>query len=168
MIAILIRCNVLKWIKPGTQGSKNDFNHIIVQGNTRKQRRKAREERHSPKSVQGAGRPRVVYLYFTSCHSDTKGEYISSTIFPMWKLKWLNYYSSFTVALRGKDINPDAFLEFDVFPNNVKVLLNRNKYKGKQNVWRCKSGGQTTKHYQNWAYQCTVSPRTLCRNWINN
>ncbi|XP_063615701.1 sericin-2-like, partial [Penaeus indicus] len=31
-----------------------------------------------------------------------------------------NYYSSFTVTIRGKDINPDLFLESDVFPNNVK------------------------------------------------
>jgi len=46
----------------------------FVQVNNRKQRRKAREERHSSKPLQGADRPQVVYLYITSCHPDTNEE----------------------------------------------------------------------------------------------
>ena len=79
-------------------------------------------------------------MYITSCHPDTNEEDIEDFLenkfniisnVKAFKTKMThNYYSSFTVTIRGKDINPDLFLESDVFPDNVKVFLNRNKYKG--------------------------------------
>lgn len=45
------------------------------------------------------------------------------------KKRAYDYYSSFTVTIRGTDINPDLLLESDVFPNNIKVFLNRNNTK---------------------------------------
>jgi len=136
------RAETRQQINEHPQPHQDDEGFIPV--NSRKQRRKTREERHSPKPLQGADRPKVVYLYITSCHPDTQEEDIEDFLenkfnhisnVKAFKTKMThNYYSSFTVTIRGKDINPDLFLESDVFPANVKVFLNRNKYKGEQNV----------------------------------
>jgi len=111
---------------------------------SRKGKRRAREERQTSKPLQGVERPQVVYLYITSCHPDTEEEDIEDFLTQefenisnakAYKTNMTHhYYSSFTVTIRGKDIHPELFTDSDVFPKNVKVFLNKNKYKSDQLV----------------------------------
>jgi len=110
---------------------------------SRNQRKKDRENQ-TPKPLKGADRPNTVYLYITSCHPDTNEEDIEQHLSEKFEnissvkahktVMTHDYYASFTVSVRGKDIKPDLFIDSDAFPDNVKVFLNRNKYKRDQNV----------------------------------
>jgi len=111
---------------------------------SRKQKKKTREERQAAKPLAGADRPDTVFLYITSCHPDTNEEDIEdhlsdnfeniSSVKAHKTVMTHNYYTSFTVTVRGREITPELFLDSDAFPRNVKVFLNRNKYNRDQRV----------------------------------
>nr|XP_027227261.1 proline-rich receptor-like protein kinase PERK8 [Penaeus vannamei] len=78
-----------------------------------------------------------------SCHPDTNEEDIEEHLSEKFEnisvkahktVMTHDYYTSFTVSVRGKNIKPELFLDSDTFPDNVKVFLNKNKYKRDQNV----------------------------------
>jgi len=109
---------------------------------SRNQRKRDREHQ-TPKPLKGADRPDTVYLYITSCHPDTNEEDIEEHLSEKFEnisvkahktVMTHDYYTSFTVSVRGKNIKPELFLDSDTFPDNVKVFLNKNKYKRDQNV----------------------------------
>ena len=91
------------------------------------------------KSLKGAPKPDVLFLYITNCDLDTEDDEIEIHIldnFPnvtdvkAHKTRMThNYYSSFTVTIKGTDIVTDEFLSSPSFPKPIKVFLNRNKYK---------------------------------------
>ena len=91
------------------------------------------------KGLKGAPKPDVLYLYITNCDLDTDDDDIELHIldnFPnvsdvkAHKTRMTHdYYASFTVAVKGKDLVTDEFLSSSSFPNPIKVFLNRNKYK---------------------------------------
>ena len=96
------------------------------------------------KPLAGADRPDTVFLYITSCHPDTNEEDIEDHLLDNFEnissvkahktVMTHNYYTSFTVTVRGREITPELFLDSDAFPRNVKVFLNRNKYNRDQRV----------------------------------
>nr|XP_027217261.1 extensin-like [Penaeus vannamei] len=78
-----------------------------------------------------------------NCHPDTNEEDIEEhlsekveniSVMAHKTVMTHDYYTSFTVSVRGKNIKPELFLDSDTFPDNVKVFLNKNKYKRDQNV----------------------------------
>ena len=95
------------------------------------------------KSLKGAPKPDVLYLYITNCDLDTEDDDIEIHIFDNFpnvsdvkahKTRMThNYYSSFTVAVKGKDLVTEEFLSSSSFPKPIKVFLNRNKNKEASN-----------------------------------
>ena len=97
------------------------------------------QERNPEAELRGAPTPDVVFLYITACDIQTTSEEVELHIFKHFEqvtdvraraTRRINhdYYASFTVTIKGNDLNLDDFLDADVFPSPIKVFPNRNKY----------------------------------------
>ena len=86
-----------------------------------------------------------MFLYITSCDIDTTAEQIELHILENYEqvteatarstARSHNYYASFTVTVRGNDLDTEDFINAEVFPRPIKVFLNRNKYPDQEEVW---------------------------------
>lgn len=122
---------------------EDDEGFVQVISKSRKRMRKHKEKDNlSTKPLIAAPKPKVAYLYVTNCHVDTNEEDIEghflknftqlSDVLAYKCVMTHAYYSSFTVTIKGKDVDPDDILKSDSFPDNVKVFLNRNKNKNSE------------------------------------
>ena len=100
------------------------------------------EERNPEAELRGAPIPDVVYLYITACDINTTSELLELFIYRNFEqisdvraratVRSHNHYASFTVTIKGTDLNIDDFLNTDIFPDPIKVYPNRNKYANEQ------------------------------------
>ena len=140
--------------RPGNNGATNslhaikenyedDEGFVQVNSKSRKRTRKHKDKDNlNAKPLQAAPKPKVAFLYVTNCHPDTNEEDIEghflqnftqlSDVLAYKSVMTHAYYSSFTVTVKGKDVDADDILKSDSFPDNVKVFLNRNKYKNSE------------------------------------
>ena len=123
--------------------NENDNNYQEVRSK-RDQRLQRLQERGTQRGLRGAPEPDVVFLYITSCDIKTTAEEMELHILEQYEnvteararstARSHNYYASFTVRVKGNDLDTDDFLNSEAFPKPIKVFLNRNKYPDQEDV----------------------------------
>ena len=103
------------------------------------------QEKSSQGGLKGAPEPDLLFLYITNCDINTTVHDIERVIIENFKqvtearvrstARSHNYYASFTVTLKGNNLDADDFLGAEeVFPRPIRVFLNRNKYQDQECV----------------------------------
>ena len=110
----------------------------------RDQRLQKLKENTTQRGLRGAPEPDIVYLYITNCDIETTAEELELHILQNYEkvnevrardtARSHSYYASFTVVVKGEDLDTGDFLYSDVFPKPIRVFLNRNKYLDQEDV----------------------------------
>ncbi|MEL7523452.1 MAG: hypothetical protein AAGJ80_17845, partial [Cyanobacteria bacterium J06553_1] len=126
------------------QQDENDDNNFQEVVSRRDNKLRKLQARGTQRGLRGAPEPDVVYLYITSCDINTTSEEVELHILENYEnvsevrarstMRSHNYYASFTVTIKGDDLDTDDFLLSDVFESPIKVFLNRNKYSEEERV----------------------------------
>ena len=126
------------------QNDDNDYNGYQVVKSRREQRLQRLQDRGTQRGIKGAPAPDYVFLYLTNCDIDTTAEEVELHILENFEqvneararstARSHNYYASFTVTVKGHDLETEDFLNSDAFPLPIKVYLNKNKYNLQEDV----------------------------------
>ncbi|MEL7520017.1 MAG: hypothetical protein AAGJ80_00105 [Cyanobacteria bacterium J06553_1] len=124
--------------------NENDDNGFQEVRSKREQRLQRLHDRGTQRGLKGAPVPDFVFLYVTNCDIDTTAEEVELHILEHFEqvtevrarstARSHDYYASFTVTVKGQDLDTDDFLNSEVFQAPIRVFLNKNKYPAQEDV----------------------------------